>query len=51
MIRKIMHEHAREARQSKNLEFSTEINIFAQFLMLMGVCGILLAAIQLAGPL
>jgi hypothetical protein len=51
MVRKIMREHAQAARQSKNLEFSTEINIFAQFLMLMGVCGILSAAIQIAGPL
>jgi hypothetical protein len=51
MVRKVMHEHAQAARQSKNLEFSTEINILAQFLMLMGVCGILAAAIQIAGPL
>jgi len=51
MVRKIMHEHAQAARRSKNLELSTEINIFAQFLMLMGVCGILSAAIQIAGPL
>jgi len=51
MVRKVMHEHAQAARQSKNLEFSTEINIFGQFLMLMGVCGILSTAIQIAGPL
>jgi hypothetical protein len=51
MVRKVMHEHTQAARQSKNLEFSTEINIFAQFLMLMGVCGILSTAIQIAGPL
>jgi hypothetical protein len=51
IVRKIMREHAQAAGQSKNLEFSTEINIFAQFLMLMGVCGILSAAIQIAGPL
>ena len=51
MVRKIMREHARATRQSQNLEFSTEINIFAQFLTLMGVCGILSAAIQIAGPL
>ena len=46
----VMREHARAARQSKNLEFSTEINIFGQFLMLLGVCGILAAAIWIAGP-
>ncbi len=51
MVRKVMREHARAARQSKNLKISTEINIFGQFLMLMGVCGILSAAIQVAGPL
>ncbi len=51
MVRKIMREHARAARQSKNLNISAEINIFAQFLMLMAVCGILSAAIQLVGPL
>lgn len=51
MIGKVMREHARAARQSKNLEFSTEIDIFAQFLMLMCVCGILSVAIRIAGPL
>jgi hypothetical protein len=51
MVRKVMREHAQAARQSKNLRISTEINIFAQFLVLMAVCGILSAAIQLAGPL
>jgi hypothetical protein len=51
LIRKVISEHARAARQSKNLEFSTEINIFAQFLMLMIVCGILSMAVQIAGPL
>jgi hypothetical protein len=51
MIRKVMREHAEASRQSKNLEFSTEINIMAQFFTLMAVCGILSAAIQIAGPL
>jgi hypothetical protein len=51
MIRKVMREHARAARHSKNLEFSTEINILAQFLILMAVCGALSVAIQIAGPL
>jgi len=51
MIKKAMREHAGVARQSKNLEFSTEIRIFAQFLTLMAVCGILSIAIQTAGPL
>ena len=51
LIRKVISEHARAVRQNKNLKFSTEINIFTQFLMLMAVCGILSVAIQLAGPL
>jgi hypothetical protein len=51
MVRKVMDEHAQAARQSKNLKISTEIDIFGQFLMLMAVCAILSAAIQLAGPL
>jgi hypothetical protein len=51
MIKKTMREHASAARQSENLEFSTEIRIFAQFLTLMAVCGILSIAIQTVGPL
>jgi hypothetical protein len=51
VIRKAMREHAEAARQSENLEFSTEINILAQFLILMVVCGILSVAIEVAGPL
>jgi hypothetical protein len=51
MVRKVMREHAQAARYSKNLEFLMEIKIFAQFLMLMVVCGILSAAIWIAGPL
>jgi hypothetical protein len=49
-IRKVIRTHAEAARQSKNLEFSTEINILAQFLALIVVCGILSIAIQTAGP-
>jgi hypothetical protein len=49
-IGKVIHKHAEAARQSKNLEFSTEINILAQFLTLKVVCGILFIAIQTAGP-
>lgn len=51
MIRRVMREHAEAARQSKNLEASVEINILAQYLSLMAVCGILSIAIQIAGPL
>jgi hypothetical protein len=51
MIRKAMREHASAARQSENLQFSTEISILAQFLTLIVVCGILSVAIQTVGPL
>ena len=51
IIRRVMREHAEAARQSANLKFSTEINIQAQFLTLMAVCGTLAVAIQIAGPL
>jgi hypothetical protein len=50
IIRKLMREHARAARQSKDLEFSTELSILSQFLFLMFVCGTLSLAIQVAGP-
>jgi hypothetical protein len=51
IIRKAMREHANAARQSKNLEFGSEISILAQFLVLMAGCSILTVAIQTAGPL
>ena len=51
MIKKTMREHASAARQSRNLEFLMEIKIFAQFLTLMAVCGILSIAVHTAGPL
>jgi hypothetical protein len=51
MIRKVMREHAQAARQSKNLKSWTEINILAQFLALMTICGILSVAIRIVGPL
>ena len=51
MIRKVMRGHAEAARQSKNLEVSMEMNLLTQYLLLMGVCGILSIAIQIAGPL
>ena len=50
IIRKVMREHGEAARQSANLKFSMEINIFAQFLALMAVCGTLALAIQITGP-
>ncbi len=49
-IRRIMREHAEVARRSSDLEFRTELKVFLQYSELTLVCGILLAAIQLAGP-
>jgi hypothetical protein len=51
MIRRVMRWHVEAARQSKNLEVSVEIRIFAQYLVLVAVCRILSIAIQIAGPL
>ncbi len=50
LIRKAVREHADAARQSKNLDFLREINILAQFLMLILSCRILSIAIHIAGP-
>lgn len=51
LLRKAISEHADAARQSKSLEFLTEINILAQFLMLIISCRLLWIAIQTAGPM
>jgi hypothetical protein len=50
MIRKLMAAHARAARQSRNLEFSTEISILSQFVISMAACAVLSLAVQVAGP-
>ena len=50
LIRKAVGEHAFAARQSKNLDFLKEVNILAQFLMLITSCWVLAIAIQTAGP-
>jgi hypothetical protein len=51
MIRKVMRGHAEAARQSRNLDVSTEISILAQYVALMAICGILSVVIQIAGTL
>jgi hypothetical protein len=50
LVRKAVSEHAFAARQSKNLDFLREINILAQFLILITSCWVLTIAIQTAGP-
>jgi hypothetical protein len=50
-IQLVMREHAAAARQSDDLEFTTEAQLFLQYVQLMFVCGILFAVIQSTGPL
>ena len=50
LIRKAVRVHADAARQSKSLDFLGEINILAQFLILILSCWILSMAIHVAGP-
>lgn len=50
LVHKAVREHADAARQSRNLEFFREINILAQFLILILSCRFLSIAIHIAGP-
>ena len=50
-IRQVMRDHAEAARASRNFEPWTELKLVEQYLQLRLICGILYAAIQLAGPL
>ena len=49
-IRRIMREHTEATRQSHDLHFATEIKLVAMYAELMLICGMLLLAIQSAGP-
>jgi hypothetical protein len=51
MVQRVMQAHMKAARESTNLEVSTETKILGHFLLLMTVCGILSTAIQVGGPL
>ncbi len=51
MIQRVMREHAEAARQSKSVDFPTELKIWRQFLSLVLICGTLSVMIQVAGPL
>jgi hypothetical protein len=46
----ILREHTAVARHSENLHFVTELAIFLRYLQLRALCGLLFAAIVLAGP-
>jgi hypothetical protein len=50
LVRNAIRDHAQAARQSKNLDFLREINILAQFLILILSCRVLSIAIHIAGP-
>jgi hypothetical protein len=50
-IQRVMREHAAAARQSHDLEFTTEVRLVLLYGELMLLCGLLLLAIQSAGPL
>ena len=50
VIRRIMREHTVAARQSKDLEFKTEVWLLLLYVRLMIVCGVLFAVIYLSGP-
>lgn len=50
-VQRTMHEHARVARGSEDLEFVTEMKLFLLYVELTLICGMLFVAIQSAGPL
>jgi hypothetical protein len=50
-IQRTMREHAKIARTSAGLEFTTELKLFLLYGQLLLICGVLFVAIQSAGPL
>jgi hypothetical protein len=50
-IQKVMREHKEAARASSDLQIATETKLLFLYSQLMLVCGALLLAIQVAGPL
>jgi hypothetical protein len=50
-IQNTMREHKRVARESADLEFTTELRLVFLYAQLMLICGVLSVAIQSAGPL
>jgi hypothetical protein len=47
----VMREHALAARQSTNLNPVTELTLFARYLSLLLLCGLMSIAIRIAGPI
>jgi hypothetical protein len=50
-IQRVMREHKDAARESRDLEFTTEVKLVLLYGELMLLCGVLFLAIQSAGPL
>lgn len=50
-IRRVMREHGKAVRSSRDLEFATEVKLFWRYSELMLVCGVLFISIYLAGPM
>jgi hypothetical protein len=49
-IHRIMREHNRASSQSHDLNVATEAKLWAHYLQLVGICNVLILAIQSAGP-
>lgn len=50
-IQKIMRQHAELSRSTADLDFATEIRLFARYAELRMICGLLVVCIEMAGPL
>jgi hypothetical protein len=50
-IRNILREHTMQVRHSENLHFQSELGIFARYLQLRALCGLMFAAVALTGPI
>ena len=49
-IHRIMREHTRAASQSQDLNVATEAKLWSHYFQLVGICNVLILAIQSAGP-
>lgn len=49
-IHRIMREHTRATSQSQDLNVATEAKLWSHYFQLVGICNVLILAIQSAGP-
>lgn len=49
-IHRIMREHKRDSSQSHDLNVATEAKLWSHYFQLVGICNVLILAIQSAGP-